>query len=96
MLIIIVARADVMKPIITPNLSTNAVSKIVGNLSSALTYWLATWKDSEFFFEFFEFFENIYIYIYIYIYIFGGVLSLSGFFFDFDFDFDFYFLLLFI
>lgn len=79
MLIIIVARADVMKPIITPNLSTNAVSKIVGNLSSALTYWLATWKDSEFFFLNFLNFLKIYIYIG-YIYIFGGVLSLSDFF----------------
>lgn len=77
MLIIIVARADVMKPIITPNLSTNAVSKIVGNLSSALTYWLATWKDSEFFFFFLNFLK-IYIYrVYIF---FGGVLSLSDFF----------------
>lgn len=79
MLIIIVTRADVMKPIITPNLSTNAVSKIVGNLSSALTYWLATWKDSEFFFLNFLNFLKIYIYIGC-IYIFGGVLSLSDFF----------------
>lgn len=49
MLIIILWRADDMKRIITPNPPSNAVSKIVGNLSIALTYWLATWKDSEYF-----------------------------------------------
>lgn len=57
MLIINVVRADVMKPIITLSPSSNVVSKIAGNLSSALTCWLATWKDSEFI-DFFDFLKE--------------------------------------